>query len=47
MPLTAIGNNPTGVNTENLPPTLFGITKNNKHNVTIKLIDVKIKNLIL
>lgn len=27
MPATAIGNNPTGVNTEYLPPILFGITK--------------------
>ena len=27
IPLTAIGKSPTGVNTEYLPPTLFGITK--------------------
>ena len=26
IPATAIGNNPTGVSTENLPPTLSGIT---------------------
>ena len=27
MPLAAIGKSPTGVSTENLPPTLLGITK--------------------